>query len=291
MLDPRGRLEEGLRYHRLGMLDEALENYRVAIDGASDPEVLSEGYCREAHTYRAGCRWDEAIHSARRSATVALGARLDEKYAQALNAEAIVHQERGAFDAAMTLFEIIVRMTVSDRLSGITFQNMGAIAAQRADLGTAKEYFRESQRYFARAGYPWGEALALNNQSAAALDAGNLKEAEVIAGHAIVAAKKVGDLELLGGAMLNLAESIAPQRRLDQAETLALDALRYFEIEENDLRRAQCYRVLGDIKVLQGCRADAERLYSQAIGLARSVGSEREATRIGDAMELLRTVA
>src|SRR5688500_20409537 len=105
MLDPRSRLEEGLRYHKLGMLDEALEHYRVAIDSASDPEVVSEGYCREALAYRAGCRWDEAISSARRSATVALGARLDEQYAQALNAEAIVHQERGAFDAAMTRSE------------------------------------------------------------------------------------------------------------------------------------------------------------------------------------------
>ncbi len=287
MLDPRNRLEEGMRYMKLGMLDEALEHYRVAIDAASDPEVVSEGYCREALAYRAGCRWDEAIHSARRSATVALGARLDEQYAQALNAEAIVHQERGDFDAAMTLFEIIVRMSVSDRLFGITFQNMGAIAAQRADLDTARAYFRESQRHYARANYPWGEAFALTNQAAVALDAGRLKEAEVIAGHAIVAAKKVGDLELLGAAMLNLAEAIAPQRRLEQAETLALDALRYFEIEENDLRRAQCYRVLADIKVLQGCRTDAERLYSQAVGLARSVGSEREATRIRDAMELL----
>ena len=87
--------------------------------------------------------------------------------------------------------------------------------------------------------------------------------------------------------MLNLAEALAPQRRLDQAEKLALDALRYFEIEENDLRRAQCYRVLGDIKVLEGCREDAQRLYSQGVGLARSVGSEREATRIRDAMEML----
>ena len=107
MLDPRGRLEEGLRYQKLGMLDEALEHYRVAIDAADDPEVVSEGYCREAFAYRAGCRWDEAINSARRSATVALGARLDEQYAKALNAEAIVHQERGAFDAAMTLYEIM----------------------------------------------------------------------------------------------------------------------------------------------------------------------------------------
>ena len=287
MVDPQSILEEGRRYQKLGMLQEALDHYRVVMELGIDPEVTSEAYCRESHVYRAWCRWDEAITSARRSATVALGARLDDHYAQALNAEAIVHQEQGAFDEAMVLYEIIARMTVGPRLLGIVFGNMASITAQRADLDAARAYFRESQRYFARAGYSWGEAAALNNHAAAALDAGRLKEAEVIAGQAIVAGKKIGDLELLGIAMLNLAEALAPQRRLDQAETLAFDALRYFELEENDLRRAQCFRVLGDIKVLQGCREDAERFYSQAVGLADSVGSEREATRIRDAMELI----
>ena len=284
MNDARRPLEEGLRYQKLGMLDQALEQYRVAIDSATEPEIISEAFCRESLVYRAWCRWDEAIGSARRSATVALSARLDDHYAQALNAEAIVHQERGAFDAAMTLYEIIVRMRVSDRLHGITYQNMGSIAAQRAELDQARGYFRESQRHFARAGYPWGEAFALNNQAAMALDAGRLKEAEVIAGQAIVAAKKVGDLELLGIAMMNSAEALAPQRRLVPAEQLAEDALRYFEIEENDLRRAQCYRVLGDIKVLQGASDEAQAMYGRALGLAQSVGSEREVLRIRDAM-------
>ena len=286
MIDPRGQLEEGLRYQKLGMLDQALEQYRVAIDASTDPAVISEAFCREALVYRAWCRWDDAIGSARRSATVALAARLDDHYAQALNAEAIVHQERGAFDAAMTLYEIIVRMKVSDRLYGITYQNMGSIAAQRAEFDKARSYFRESQGHFARAGYAWGEAFALNNQAAAAHDAGHMKEAEVIAGQAIVAAKKVGDLELLGIAMLNSAQAIAPQGRLVQAEQLAIDALRYFEIEENDLRRAQCYRVLGDIKLLQSAPKEAREMYAQALGLAQSVGSEREAMQIRDAMEV-----
>src|SRR5688500_1375313 len=103
MIDPRGQLEEGLRYQKLGMLDQALEQYRVAIEGATEPDVISEALCRESLVYRAWCRWDEAIHTARKSATVALSARLDDHYAQALNAEAIVHQERGSFDAAMAL--------------------------------------------------------------------------------------------------------------------------------------------------------------------------------------------
>jgi len=287
MIDPRGQLEEGLRYQKLGMLDQALEQYRVAIDSATDPEVISEAFCRESLVYRAWCRWDDAIGSARRSATIALSARLDDQYAQALNAEAIVHQERGAFDAAMTLYEIIVRMKVSDRLQGITYQNIGSIAAQQADFEKARTCFRESQRHFARAGYAWGEAFALNNQAAAAHDAGHMKEAEIIAGQAIVAAKKVGDLELLGIAMLNSAQALTPQQRLVPAEQLAVDALRYFEIEENDLRRAQCYRVLGDIKLLQGAPKEAHEMYAHALGLAQSVGSEREVMQIQDAMELV----
>ena len=286
MIDARARLEEGLRYQKLGMLDEALEQYRVAVESATEPEVISEAYCRESLVYRAWCRWDDAIHAARRSATIALSARLDEQYAEALNAEAIVHQERGSFESAMTLYEIIVRMQVSDRLHGITYQNMGSIAAQRADLPMARTYFRESQRRFARAGYLWGEAFALNNQAAVALDAGRLKEAEVIAGQAIVAAKKVGDLELLGIAMMNSAEAQAPQGRLVRAEQLALDALRYFEIEENDLRRAQCYRVLGDLKLLQREPAEAVDMYGRALSLAQTVGSEREVMRIRDALEV-----
>ena len=291
MNDPRRPLEEGLRYQKLGMLDEALEQYRVAIGSATDPGIISEGYCRESLVYRASCRWDEAIGAARRSATIALSARLDDHYAQALNAEAIVHQERGAFDEAMALYEIIARMSVSDRLHGITFQNMGSIEAQRADLEKARTYFRQSQAHFARAGYPWGEAFALNNQAAVALDRGRLKEAEIIAGQAIVAARKVGDLELLGIAMMNAAEAIAPQQRPADARQLALDALRYFEIEENDLRRAQCYRVLGDIDMIEGARTEACENYVRALGLAKTVGSEREALRIQDALELAQAAA
>jgi tetratricopeptide (TPR) repeat protein len=287
MLDARHEIAEGLRYQKLGLLEEALAKYRAVTDSTADPEVLGEALRREALVYRAWCRWDEAISAARRSAEVARGAQLDDLYAEALNAEAIVHQERGLFDEAMTLYETISQMSVSDRLAGVAFQNMGSIAAQRADLQQAREYFRESQRFFAKAGYPWGEAFAMNNHAAAALDMGKFKEAEVLAGQAIVAAKKVGDLELLGIAMMNSAEAIAPQGRVEQAENLVFDALRYFEIEENDLRRAQAYRVLGDMEVLKGDRDAAQNAYVRAIGLAQSVGSERETQRIRDAMELL----
>jgi tetratricopeptide (TPR) repeat protein len=291
MLDSWGQIEEGVRYQRLGMLDEALVLYRGAADQASDPAVIGTALCREAHLYRAWCRWEEGIAAARRSASIALAHRLDELYAEALNAEAIVHQERGAYDDALTLYQIIVRMNVGDRLLGIAFQNMGSIAAQRADLVTADRYYRDSIRCFSRAGYRWGEAFALTNRAALALDGGRAKEGEVIGRQAVVAAKKVGDLEVLGMALMNVAEAIAAQGKAEDAEALVLEARRYFQMEENALRQAQCNRYLANVKLLQGDRAEAARLYSLALELATHVGAEAEISRIRESIEKLGNAA
>jgi ATP/maltotriose-dependent transcriptional regulator MalT len=182
-------------------------------------------------------------------------------------------------------------MHVDPRICGLAFQNLGAIAAQRAHLDAARRFFLESQRYFVRADYRWGEALAMNNRAAIALDQGRYKEAEVIAGQTIVAAKKIGDLELLGIALLNQAEALAGQRRLEEAHAPALEAMRFFDLEENNLRRAQCFRILADFKIMQGETAGARELYERALELAVSVGSEWEASRVRDAMELASAAA
>lgn len=291
MLDPLVQIEEGVRYQKLGMHEEALAQFRGVADRADDPALIGTAVCREAHLYRAWCKWDEAIAAARRSAAIALSHRLDELYAEALNAEAIVHQERGAFDDAVTLYEIVARMRVSDRLRGVVFQNLGSIAAQRADLAAASGYYRDSQRCFARAGYRWGEAFALTNRAALAIDSGHPKEGEVLARQAVVAGKKIGDLELLGAALGNVAEALAAQGGMDEAEELARESLRYFEMEENDLWRARGLRALADILLLRGDRAEAGKLYALALDLAQQAGADREVSRIRDSMETLGSAA
>lgn len=284
--DPLRTIEEGLRYQKLGMLDRALEQYRATADSSSDPEVLSQAYLRESHVYRAWCRWDHAIAAAQRSARLARANDLHHAYGDALNAEAIVHQERGDFERARELYEQMLKLPLDERTRGLAYQNLGSICAQRADFAAAEHHFRRSYGCFQKAGYRWGEAFALNNYAAVYLDEGKLKRAAVVAGQAMVAARKVGDLELLGIATLNAAEALAAQGEIARAESLATSALEYFSLEENDLRRAQCYRVLGDILVMRGRKGDAQRNYKQALGLAQSVGSEREEARIRDCMEL-----
>ena len=286
MPDHQMHLDEGLRFQKLGMLEEALDHYESASRVTTEPALVGEALRREALVYRAWCKWDKAVEAARQSAAVARSANLHELHAEALNAEAIVHQERGDFDRAMSLLQEILDTAVSDKVRGITYQNMGSIAAQRADLAAAADYYRKSYRFFRRAKYQWGEAFALNNYAAVALDLGSLKLAEVVAGQAMAAARTVGDLELLGIAAMNAAEALAAQRRLDDAERLALAALDYFMVEQNDLRRAQCLRVIGDLKVMRGERTDARLAYADALQLAESVGSEVESSRIRDCLEL-----
>lgn len=286
MPDPRMHIDEGLRFQKLGMLDRALEEYQATLITTADPAITGEALCRQAHVYRAWCRWDDAVRLARRGAALAREEGLGQLEAEALNAEAIVLLELCHFDEAVVLFERILALPIDERMRGVVFQNLGTIAAQRTDFERAEQYFQSSYRSFGRAGYQWGEAFALTNMAAAMVDAGKSKSAEVLGGQALRAAKKVGDLELVGIASLNIAEALAAQRSYERAEELASEALGYFQMEENELRRAQCYRILGDVKLFAGERQEARRLYEEGLRLAVHVGSEREADRLRDCLLL-----
>lgn len=286
MHDARTHIAEGVRFQKLGLHQRALQQFEASLAASQDPEITGEVLVHQAQVYRAWCKWDEAIGAARRAAETARDAKLERIQAEALNAEAIVHQELGHFDDAVILFERILALDIDDRLRGVVYQNLGSIAAQRSDLSRAEEYFRSSYRFFGLAGYRWGEAFALSNSAAVALLGGRFKEAEVIGGQAMRAAKKVGDLELLGIASMNTGEALACQKQIDRAEELLSEALGYFRHEANDLRRAQCLRVLGDVRMIAGEREEARRMYAEALRLAEQVGSEREASRMRDCLLL-----
>lgn len=288
MTAPRMHINEGVRFQKLGLLDRALQEYAASLDASQDPAITGEAHVRRSHVYRAWCRWDDAISSARRGVEIARDANLASVEAEALNAEAIVHQELGRFDEAVVIFERILGLDIDERLRGIAFQNLGSIAAQRSDLARAEDYFRSSYGCFGRAGYRWGEAFALTNFGAATFLAGKFKEAEVIGNQAILAAKKVGDLELVGIASMNTGEALAYQKEFVRAQELASEALGYFLAEANDLRRAQCLRVMGDIRLLAGDPGEARLLYQQAYQAAEQVGSEREMSRLRDCLEIAR---
>lgn len=279
----REQLNEGLRLQKAGLLEEALELYDAA-SRSRDGTVRATALCRKADLYRVWSRWEQATDSAREGAAVARNAGEYSLYAEAINAEANVYQQRGEFDAAVPLYERVLELPVDDRVRGLALQNMGTIAAQREDLDGAERLFLDSYWHFRRAGYDWGVAFVLNNQAAAALDRGRFSSAATIARQAMEAARQVDDFELLGIATLNYAEALGAQDDFARAESLAAGALGFFVLAKSDVHRAQCLRVLGDIYVRRGELSRARACYMQGLEVAVPLGSRFDTGKLRDAL-------
>ena len=278
--DPREILDEGVRYERNGLLDAALERYWTAAERATDRALIIEAFTRLTDAYRGRCEWDRALEAARRGAELAREADLPVQLAEVLNAEAIVHQAKGDFAAAEPILEEVLGLADTDRLRGIALQNLGSIAAQRRDYATAEQRFVDSRRHFQRAGYQRGEAIALTNRAAVALDRGDPALAAASSEQAVIIAKQVGDLDILGVATLNFAEALARQQRYAEAEDHASTALGYFAIAENTLRRVEGLRLLASVYIAQNDRSTGRRCYEQALDLARKIDAKRSIEEI-----------
>lgn len=277
--DAAAQLAHGLRLEKAGVLDRALDAYRIAA-AAEDANLAAQGHCRQAVVHRTRCEWDDALAAARESARLATTAGLNERLAEALNAEAAVHQSRGAFALAIPILERISSVTTSERMRGVALQNLGAIAAQSGDLATAEQRFAASLAAFERIGYRWGAASALLNLGRLTFERGDLARARVLFEDADGAAREVEDLDLHALVMLNRAELAMAESELASAVDLASTALGHFGSEGNSWRRLECLRLLGDIAHREGSAATAARCYEQGIELAQRIGAAVEETTL-----------
>ena len=275
MPDPQESLHEGRQAERLGVLGRALEAYEQAARASDDPAIVAEALVRQADVHRARCDWDEALRCAREAQEVARAAGLDERRAEALNAECLVYMAQGELDAARPIAEQLVATTSDIRLRGIALQNLGTIMAQRGDLEGAERAFGESYGCFVSCGYERGQVIALNNQGRAALDRGDLPHAEQLLADALESAREVDDSELIALAMVNYAEAIIPRDDV-RAESLACSALGHFQGSRNTWRTVECLRLLGSLHERRGAGGEAARCYERALTLAKEIGARVE---------------
>ena len=280
-------VKEGVEAEKRSDLGHAERCYLVVLKDPPSEKVLAEVHCRLANLYRNQCDWDKALHHARESGRVAK--RLDDpkQYAEALNAEALVHQSRGVFHEAKALLEQVLAATDDSRLRGLALQNLGSIAAHSGDLGSAERYFAESYGCFMKADFPRGEAMSLNNYGRAALDRGNLALADEVLCKAVEIAREIEDAELIAIATLNYAEAIQRKGNLPRAEDLASSALGYFAHTGNTWRHIECLRLLGDIHAQSKKWEIAKRCYEEGLDLARKIGARLEMSTLTEALGTL----
>ena len=142
-------LAEGVALQKAGNLAQALRRFIEAADDP-DPRVAAEALRRQASIHRLSSKWPEAIEATHASAELARKHGHVDLEAEALNAEAIVYQVRGAFQEAVPLLERVLELVgVSyPKIRGNALQNLGAIAAQHGDFPTARNRFLEAAEAF-----------------------------------------------------------------------------------------------------------------------------------------------
>lgn len=282
------QIKEGIEAEKRSDLHHAERCYTAVLRAKPSDTVVAEVHCRLSNLYRNRCDWDQALQHARDSARIANRLSDKKRYAEALNAEALVHQSRGEFDQATPLLQKILTVTDDPRLRGLALQNLGSIAAHSGDLGSAERYFAESYGCFMRANFPRGEALSLNNYGRAALDRGNLALADEVLCKAVEIAREIEDAELIAIATLNYAEAVQRKGNLARAEDLASSALGYFAHTGNTWRHIECLRLLGDIHAQSKKPEIAKRCYEEGLDLARKIGARLETSTLTEALATLK---
>ena len=283
----RAALDAGARHEASGSPDRAAACYEEALACSATPTIGAEAHRRLADVHRSRGDWARAIAAARRSADIAADAGLDGLRAEALNAEGNVHLVRGELAEARALFERALAHASGDRVSGILLQNLGTCAARAGDFARAGELFATSLERFRAARYERGVLIALNNVASARADAGDPVGALPLLAEAGEIARALNDVDLLIVTVSVEAEALGKLGRHEEAERRIGEALGFFAHARNDLRRAECLLVLGDIHAAQGGeghRDTARRCYGMALQLAESLGAAAVAARARSAM-------
>jgi tetratricopeptide (TPR) repeat protein len=273
------RIADGVAHLRAGDGDGAIASFEDAAQvatGLDDVAGLSAALRHLSIVQRQRSEWDEAIALARRAADVARAGGLRDSLAEAYNAEAVVHQSRGAFAEAEALLAEAYVTTADRRLLGAVLANLGSIAAQRGDLEGARTHLLGSAKEFRACGYFLGEASVLNNLGRLGLDQGNVRIALPLLEDALGAARRAGDAELVAIVQRNLAEAMGLAGNPNDAEALAVTALETFTAEGNEARRAECLRILGELDEARGNHARAVERWRAALAIADAPPLERE---------------
>lgn len=282
-------IERGLRYERAGMLDDALRLYEAAATSAQGAEPMSRALRHQADVLRIRCDWERALELGRRSETTAREANLPLQTAEAVNAQAAVHQSRGAFDLAVPLYEEVLDIAPQERMRGVALQNLGAIAAMQGDHDRAARQFEDSAACFEAAGYQRGVAIALNNLGRVSMDRGDFSQAEEVLGRAVSHARATDDLELASVALVNLGEALLERGALAEAEAAVSESLGFFKVSGNLWRQIECFRLLGDIHSVREHPEIALRLYRQALATAEEIEAHPEAEQLRERVSAVET--
>ena len=287
LINPRAKLAEGDAARKSGDADRAERCFIEALSAAHSHDVLAEAHCGLSGVHLTRCEYTEALAHAREGARLAK--ELDDKvpYAKALNAEALVHRQRGHFELAAPLLDRVLTVTRDPELRAFALMNLGGIAGDRGDVASAEKHFAEAYGCYQRCDNLRGEALALQNYGRAAFVRGDLALANELLPKAIALAEEAGDGPTIALSTMNHAEVVGHLGDLVRAEALASTALDYFTRTKNKWYQVETLRLLGDLHAKSGRPEEARQRYDEGLQLAKSIDARIEVDTLTRALSAL----
>ncbi len=284
--DAATRLACAREHERAGQWDDAVREYAAAAAAAVTEGALpvrAEALRRQGAVMRRRHELDAAMTLSRRSYDTAAAANDPLLTAEALNAIALVHVERGEWHEARTHLEhATVLGAVHDELRGRIEQNFGVIANIEGDLREALLRYQRSLEAFRAAKNERGCAIAYHNLGMISADRRSWAEADQYFAASLDVAETTGDVHLRGCVLLNWTEVHIARQRYEDARRSADEALRIFDQLNDGAGKSDAYKFLGVLYRETGATALAEARLGVALTLATQVGAtlqEAEATR------------
>lgn len=257
------RLTRGKVKDMQGQVEQALQNYRAAIDLfvglPQQHEIMSHLRLSFLHLYR-----QHELGEARRQAMLARAkadAFLGDMETMAGNyAAALDHLQQAAAALNEHGDDLVTRSRV--------YSYLGRLYGQTGQYEKSLQAIEQAMECDARLGDKVGPLYDRINQATFLKDAGRADEAEAVARQAIAEAQHMRNGYLVSGLAASAADACLAQEHWEDAEYFALLSLG----EEEEFFRASACAVLGCVRETQGRRAEGERLFDEAQESAQQIG-------------------
>lgn len=279
-------LGDAREHERAGRLDEAMAQYRAAIERAQDTSeraTLAEGLRRLGVVHHLRGELNEARQLCQQSHAAALLLGDDLLTAEALNTLAGFDIEAGSFDSASAYLDSALGLAAtSAELRARIEQNLGVVANIHGDLPAALEHYERSLDAFRASHDERGCALAYHNLGMISADQRLWDDADHYFRQSREIADAIGDVYLRGLCLLNHTEVFLAWERFEEARESAEAALQIFDRLGARDAKAVANRFLGVLYRETGAPALAESHLRDAIAFATEAESpleEAEASR------------
>jgi putative nucleotidyltransferase with HDIG domain len=236
------------RHEQTGDWERALAAYRHALELAGDGSVRAELARKVGNIHYGRGDYESALPAYAISEHVAAsaGARLEQ--AKAINCAANTALAQGDLERAEAEYRRalpLAQAAGADTLLTQLDQNLGILANIRGDGDTALALYGSVIDRYAQANNAAGLSGALNNAALIHADLQHAAEAEDCYNRALPLAEAAGDADLVGTILVNRAELLVRQNRLDEARMACDQAFGLFGRVESRSGLSEVCKVYG----------------------------------------------